>query len=273
MLPGERRLVGPPVESADEGVVAALEERELVVLRDLLREAHAAVAEDAALAVDRDQRRERDRLGEVALRLDEPAAARAPAVGDVLERALAALVADRAVERVVDEQELDHRVLRVLHAVGLRVDHHAVLDGGGAGGLELRDALDLDHAHAARAHGAAELRLVAEERHLDVAALRRVDQPLALGRAHLAAVDAEGDPCVGHRASRPRARLVRRDCAGRGQPRTTSLRDGCASLRSACWTREPAIASMCASNSGRNCGSSIPPASPSSRPARRGNCR
>ncbi len=190
----ERRLVGAAVEGAHEGVVGPVEEGQLVVLGDLLREPHAAVAEDAPLAVDRNQRRQRDRLGEVALGLDEAAAARAPAVGDVLERALAALVADRAVERVVDEQELDHRVLRVLHAVGLRVDDHAVLDGRRARSLELRHSLDLDQAHAAGADRVAELGLVTEERHLDVAALDRVDQPLVLRRAHLAAVDAERDP-------------------------------------------------------------------------------
>ncbi len=38
---------------------------------------------------------------------------RAPAEGDVLQRALAALVAHRAVERMVDEQELDDGVLRL----------------------------------------------------------------------------------------------------------------------------------------------------------------
>ncbi len=98
---------------ADERVGAALGEDQLPVLGDLLAEAHAAIAEDAALAVDRDQRRERERLDEVALGLDHAAAAQAPAERDVLQRALAALVADRAVERVVDEQELDDRVLRV----------------------------------------------------------------------------------------------------------------------------------------------------------------
>ena len=41
-------------------------------------------------------------------------AAETPAERDVLERALAALVAHRAVERMVDEQELDDRVLGVL---------------------------------------------------------------------------------------------------------------------------------------------------------------
>ena len=88
-----------------------------MVLGHLLREAHAAVAEDAALAVDRHERRQLERLLEVALGLDEARAPGAPAERDVLQRALAALVADRAVERVVHEQELDDRVLRVLHAV------------------------------------------------------------------------------------------------------------------------------------------------------------
>ncbi len=150
---------------------AALKQDELVVLGDLLREAHAAVAEDAALAVDRDQRRQLERLLEVALGLDEARGARARAVGDVLQRALAALVADRAVERVVDEQELDHRALGVVHALGLRVDDHAVLDRRRARGLQLRDPLDLDQAHAAGADGLAELGLVTEDGDLDVAVL------------------------------------------------------------------------------------------------------
>src|SRR4051794_37405833 len=137
----------------------ALLEDQLVVLADLLREPHAAVAEDAALAVDGNQRRQRERLLEVALGLDEARAAAAPAVGDVLQRALAALVADGAVERVVDEEELDDRLLGSLHALGLGVDDHAVLDRRRAGGLQLRDALDLDEAHAARADGLAELGL------------------------------------------------------------------------------------------------------------------
>src|SRR5688572_26659647 len=129
----------------------------------------------------------------MALRVGDPALARAPAHRDVLKRALAALVADGAVEGVVDQQELDDGVLRLLHAVGLRLDDHAVADRGRAGRLELRDALDLDQAHATGAHGAAELGLVTEDRDLDVAALCRVDQHRALGRRHLDAVDDERD--------------------------------------------------------------------------------
>src|ERR1039457_2433402 len=107
------------VERRDERVRAALEQHQLIVLGDLLGEAHAAVAEDAALAVDRDQRRELQRLDEVALGLDEARDATAPAEADVLQRTLPALIADGAVERVVDQQELDDRLLCVLHALGL----------------------------------------------------------------------------------------------------------------------------------------------------------
>ena len=67
-----------PVEGRDVGVGPALEQHQLVVLGDLLGEAHAAVAEDAALAVDRHQRRELERLDEVALGLHEARDARRP---------------------------------------------------------------------------------------------------------------------------------------------------------------------------------------------------
>jgi hypothetical protein len=178
----ERRDVRAAVVRAHVGVVGALEEDELEVLGHLLGEAHAAVAEDAALAVDRHERAELERLAEVALGLDEARAAGTPTERDVLQRALAALVAHGAVERVVHEQELDDRVLRLLHAIRAGDHHHAVLDSRRAGGLELRDALDLHEAHAARANGLAELRLVTEHRDLDVAVLGAVDEHRALGR-------------------------------------------------------------------------------------------
>jgi hypothetical protein len=68
----ERGDVGAVVEGSDEAAVAALEQLQLRVLGDLLAEADAAVAEDAPLAVDRDQRRELDRLLEMALVVGEP---------------------------------------------------------------------------------------------------------------------------------------------------------------------------------------------------------
>jgi len=185
--------VGTVVEGADEAPVAPLQELQLLVLRDLLAEPHAAVAQDASLAVDLDERRQRDRLLEVALRVGEAGAARSPSHRDVLQRTLPALVAHRAVERVVDEQELDHRLLGHPDAVRARVHDHPVAHGRRARGLELRDPLDLDQAHAARADRLAELGLVAEHRDLDVAQLRRVDKHRSLGRADLDAVDHECD--------------------------------------------------------------------------------
>ncbi len=86
---------------------------ELAVLGDLLGEARAAVAEDAALAVERDQRRDRDRLLERPLRECHPRVPGPVAERQVLQRALAALVADGAVERMVDEDELERAVLRL----------------------------------------------------------------------------------------------------------------------------------------------------------------
>ena len=244
--------VGAVVEGADEGAVAALEQLQLLVLGDLLAEAHAAVAEDAALAVDRDQRRELDRLLEVALVVDQAAFARAPAHRDVLQRALAAFVADRAVERVVDEQELDHRALRVLDLVGAGVDDHPVADRGRAGGLQFRDPLDLDQAHAAGADRLAELRLVTEDRDLDVAlacaaswsispsfaVTSRPSMISVTSAAHVAAPRVSGGALDG-RDRRPRRRR---------RPSPPRTRRG-------------------------TCGPSPRPASPSSRRARRGSGR
>ena len=80
----------------------------------LVGEAGAAIAQDAALAVEQHQVADRDRLLEVALLLDVAALARAVAERLVLQRALTALVADRAVERVVGEQQLEHALLGAL---------------------------------------------------------------------------------------------------------------------------------------------------------------
>jgi hypothetical protein len=70
----------------------------------------------------------------------------------VLEAALARLVADRAVERVVDEQELHHRALR-FGGLGdsVRTTMPSLHHLRRAGGLQLGHALDLDQAHPALA--------------------------------------------------------------------------------------------------------------------------
>src|SRR6185295_15874301 len=104
-----------------------------------------------------------------------------------------ALVADRAVERMVDEDELERRVLalgRLRGGLG-GPDDHLVLRRQGAARLELRVPLDLDEAHPARADGRPEPRLVAEDRDLDPGGGGRLDEPGALGDLDLASVDGD----------------------------------------------------------------------------------
>src|SRR5690606_30307107 len=127
----------------------------------------------------------------------------------VLQRALATLVADRAVERVVDQQELHHPALRLVGAFGgeLGVDLHALGDHQRAGGLRLhpsRRSLHLAHAAVGSGHrhldqalatGAdrRQQRVVAEPRDLDADLLGGPDHQRALRRAHLDAVDGQVD--------------------------------------------------------------------------------
>ncbi len=120
---GRERVVG---EGVDLGLVASVDEVDERVARHLLGEAGAAIAQDAALAIQVHEVADGDGLLEVSLLLDEAGLARAVRVRLVLQRALAALVADRAVERVVGEQELEDAVLGLLGGVGLRRHGHAV---------------------------------------------------------------------------------------------------------------------------------------------------
>ena len=96
---GEQRVVRLAVECGDLAVGAAIDGRQGFVARDLLVEADAAVAHDAALAVEHDLLAERERLFLVAFFFGEARGAGTVAERVVLERALAAFVADRAVER------------------------------------------------------------------------------------------------------------------------------------------------------------------------------
>ncbi len=106
----------------------ALEKGDERVAGDLLGEAGAASAQDAALPVEEDLRRDVDRLGERALDAREPGLTATVGHRLVLQRALAALVADGAVQRMVDEQELHDALLRLVRgrARGLGADDHAL---------------------------------------------------------------------------------------------------------------------------------------------------
>ena len=117
--------------------------------RDFLSEADAARALDAA------RHRRLDDRAEIFV-VDRPLilveARMTAAIGDrlVLQVAFAALVADRAVERVVDEQELHHPFARLLDHRRIGLDRLAVRGRQRAARLRLgRSRRHLDQAHAA----------------------------------------------------------------------------------------------------------------------------
>ena len=118
--------------------VAALPHVQDRVADHLVADADAAGAHDAALGVVDDRRTEADPLGLVhrlgALALEVPLVLEPV----VLELALTGLVADGAIDRVVEQQELLHRVLSLLHLFADRVDLHALGRLDLAGGHELR---------------------------------------------------------------------------------------------------------------------------------------
>ncbi len=92
----------------EDGVATAIDEAEDVVFRDLLREANAARAKNAALVVERDARAELDVFRLLHFILEETRILAAVLDAELLEAAFSGLVADRAIERVINEQEFHH---------------------------------------------------------------------------------------------------------------------------------------------------------------------
>jgi hypothetical protein len=145
-----------------------------------------------ALAVQEHQLTYLDGLDEVALLLDEAGLARSVSEGLILERALATLVTDRAVEGVVREQELEHAVLGFLHLLGIGAHAHAVVDVQVARGLQRRAtrSFDFDEAHAAHSHRL-HARVVAETWDVLTRSLGGVDQQFTGLHLDLSTVDGD----------------------------------------------------------------------------------
>ena len=133
---------------ADLHVLATARGAELLDAGDVLAEAHAARAVDAARHVGGNQRTQVLVLHH-ALAFVETRRVAAEAHGEILQLALAALVADRAVERMIDEQEFHGRFLRANGLRALRENLHALADGRGAGRQRLRRLLHFHETHAA----------------------------------------------------------------------------------------------------------------------------
>jgi len=181
---------------ADLDVFAATHAAHLLVTGHVLQEAYAAGAVYAARHVRGDQRAEVLVLHHAFL-FGETRHAAAVLQRQVLQLALAALVADRAIQRVVDEQKLHHRALRRLGVVGTGVDLHAVHDRGGAGRQRLGCLLDFHHAHAA-VGGDRQFLVVAEARNRDAVGVGDLDDHGALACLEGFAVDLDVEHVPGH---------------------------------------------------------------------------
>ena len=122
----------------DLGQVAALAQIEDRILGELVGEADAARADDAALGVVDDGGAEHDGLGLVHDLLLHALAGTLMLEPVILKAALTGLIADGAVDRVVEEQELLHGGARLGHVLA-RLGEHFHPGGAAdlAGGLEL----------------------------------------------------------------------------------------------------------------------------------------
>ena len=111
---------------------------------NFLLEADAAGTLNAALAVQPDEVAQGEMLASVAfLSVNVTTLWGSVRHGQVLERTLAAFVANRAIQRVRGEQELEDLLLRGFGLVGLAEHKHAFRDRCGAGGFKFRPKANL----------------------------------------------------------------------------------------------------------------------------------
>ena len=137
------------IEQRDRRMIAAVNHGQLIGLSDLLAEAHAAGALDAALTVENDIGTKNGFLAVVTLTDLEAALLAVVRHVVILQPALAGLIADRAVHRMIDQQELHHRFAHRQHLRALGQHRHAFRHLGVTGDLQLGHLFDLNQTHAA----------------------------------------------------------------------------------------------------------------------------
>ena len=188
--------VRPVGRRRDDVVRAAILDDELPFVGDHVVEANAPLADDATFFVEHDRRPQVDRLRLARLRIDDVRIAARVRHRVILEIALAALVANRTVERVIDEQQFENDRTSCLDALAARTHDHAFRSRRVASDLQLRHPFDLDQANAAET-GRSEFGVIAVDRDFLLDALGGLDQPRALGHRDGHAVDREVDVHAG----------------------------------------------------------------------------
>src|SRR5262249_10077216 len=185
------------------GVVSAIEDAELAGLRDLIREAYASRAQDAALLVQHHVGTECHGLVLLHFLLAKPRIVEPEVQIKILQVALAGLVADRTIEWMVSQQELQHRAPAILRLGVLGAYHHSFRHRCVAGDLKFGKLLHVYQADAAVARDR-ECWMIAVARNEDTQFLSRLDDRGSFGNADVKAIYAQ----LGHVAASRRPSLL-----------------------------------------------------------------
>ena len=172
----------------DLGVLAAIGHAQLHVAGNFLTETHTARAVDASAHFRHGNQRAHVLGQHGALFLVVTRGRTAITHRQVLQLALTALIADRAVERVIDQQELHDRLLGRDGLVALGAHDHALRDGRGAGRHRLGRLFHVDQTHAAVGRDG-QLLVIAKMGDVGASLVSRMHDHAAFGDLHLLAVD------------------------------------------------------------------------------------
>src|SRR5208283_1708376 len=100
----------------------ALYKLQLMNADNFVAEANAARTKDAAFSIEHHARTDLDMLWFVDFVFLKPAVARAMLIRIILKLALASLVANGTIERMIDEKKFHHRFPRMQNTVGFCID-------------------------------------------------------------------------------------------------------------------------------------------------------
>ncbi|CDQ45988.1 hypothetical protein BN1047_03891 [Mycolicibacterium neoaurum] len=189
---GEVRVEGLTVGDADLLQRTAFQQLDERVAGDLVGEPGAPGAEHTTLAIQQHLCREVDGLRIGPFHIGETRVRTTVRHRLVLQRALATLVAYRAVQRMIDQQQLHHAVLRLVGDLGgqLGAHHHVRGDRRRTGRQRFALSLDLHQALPTRPDRVQQ-RVIAEAGDLDAHQFGGPDEQRALRHADPVAVDGQ----------------------------------------------------------------------------------
>ena len=185
---GEFRVDGVTDKSFDFRMLAALRHTQLHAAGNLLAKSHATSAMYAAAHFFHADQRADILVEHHAFFFFVTRGAGAVTDCQILQLAFAALIANRAIQWMVDQQKFHHRLLRFDGAFRFGAHHHALRHRRGAGRHRLGCFFDIHQTHAAIG-GDAEFAVVAKMRNKSTGLLGRLNHHAAFSHLHGLAVD------------------------------------------------------------------------------------